>query len=100
VDGGEFALRAGSTELRVQDLTGWWGRCDALVLAKGDFRPSNDPVVLAKQRLAYEGVSPEVEDAGSFDVVVVGAALSLEGPCTVLVDDVVDVAAQADTGYR
>jgi hypothetical protein len=73
VDGGEFSLRAGETELRLQDLTGWWGRCDAIVLASGDFLPANDPGTLAEQRLAHAGVSLEIADAGSYDVVVVGA---------------------------
>lgn len=72
VEGGTFALPAGAAEVRLRDATGWWGRCDAVVLASGGFRPSDDPVELARQRARYGGVSAAVEPAGAFDVVVVG----------------------------
>jgi hypothetical protein len=72
VDGGTFALAAGAAEVRLRDQSGWWGRCDAVALAKGAFRPSDEPAELAGQRLAYGGVSAEVQSAGDFDVVVVG----------------------------
>jgi len=72
IDGGVFELESGEVELRLTDLTGWWGRCDAIVLAADGFKPSNDVEMLAKQRLEHAGVSPEIEDAGEFDVVVVG----------------------------
>ena len=76
IDGGRFDLEKGKAELRLSDLSGWWGRCDALVLAKGDFQPANEPAALAAQRLKYAGVSPERKDAGEFDVVVVGGGSS------------------------
>jgi hypothetical protein len=72
VDGGAFELQPGRLEIRLCDLTGWWGRCDAVVLAGDGFRPSDDPLVLAGQRERYAGVSPEIRDIGDFDVVVVG----------------------------
>ncbi len=73
VDGGCFHLGAGDAELRLRDLTGWWGRCDAVVLASGGFEPSNDAAQLAVERELYGGVSSGIDDAGAFDVVVVGA---------------------------
>lgn len=73
VDGGCFDLVAGDAELRLRDLTGWWGRCDAVVLASGGFTPSNDAAQLATERALYGGVSSTIEDAGTFDLVVVGA---------------------------
>jgi len=73
VDGGTFALRAGKTEVRLHDLTGWWGRCDAVVLASGSYQPSGVPAKLAAERLRYRGVSAAVKPAGTYDVVVVGA---------------------------
>lgn len=72
VNGGDFILEKGRAELRLHDTTGWWGRCDAIILSKGLFKPANDNNELAKQRLKYGGVSYEIEDMGSFDVVVVG----------------------------
>ncbi len=70
---GQFELPEGPVEVRIRDLTGWWGRVDAVVLAAGDYRPADDKDTLAAQRLQYGGVSAEVADAGRFDVVVVGA---------------------------
>ena len=40
IDGGSFSLPAGQVEVRLHDLTGWWGRCDAVVLTTGA-PPSN-----------------------------------------------------------
>ena len=72
VDGGAFSLTPGKIELRLHDLTGWWGRCDAVVLAPPDFKPADDPAELAQQRLRYGGVSAAVKAAGDYDAVVVG----------------------------
>ena len=72
IDGGKFKLEKGETDLRLKDNTGWWGRCDAIVLAKDSFKPAADKDGLAKQRLKYGGVSYEMKDMGPFDVVVVG----------------------------
>ena len=72
VDGGTFALQAGKRELRLVDLTGWWGRCDAIVLATGSFKPSDEKESLAQQRLTYDAANATLEDKGTYDVVVVG----------------------------
>ena len=76
VEGGEFKLPAGETEVRLHDLTGWWGRCDAVVLAGGDFAPANEGAALAAQREQFGGVSREIGTCGDYDVVVVGGGLS------------------------
>jgi len=73
VDGGTFELQAGAADVRLHDLTGWWGRCDAVVLAQGDFKPSDDLQELSRQRLRYGGFSAETELLDDFDLVVVGA---------------------------
>ena len=73
VDGGAFELQAGTTDVRVHDLTGWWGRCDAVVLAQGDFKPSDDLQELGRQRAQYGGVPAEADVLDGFDLVVVGA---------------------------
>ncbi|MHC4621231.1 MAG: FAD-dependent oxidoreductase [Planctomycetota bacterium] len=72
VDGGTFHLEKGPVQIRLHDLTGWWGRCDAIVLENAGFKPSNDPLELARQREKYGGVSPDISDMDLFDVVVVG----------------------------
>ncbi len=73
VDGGAFELQAGTVDVQLRDLTGWWGRCDAVVLAYGDFKPSDDLQELGRQRLRYGGVKAELELLDGFDLVVVGA---------------------------
>ncbi len=76
VDGGEFKLPAGDVEVRLHDLTSWWGRCDAVVLATGAFVPADDLKALAQQREEFGGVSRKVENHENYDVVVVGGGLS------------------------
>ena len=73
VNGGRFKLEKGSAELRLHDTTGWWGRCDAIVLATKGFIPSDDRKALSVQRLKHAGVSAEIRDMGTYDLVVVGA---------------------------
>jgi hypothetical protein len=70
---GQFPLSQGPVEIRIQDLTGWWGRVDAVVLAGEGFQPADDPAALAAQRVKYGGVSWQVKERQGFDVVVVGA---------------------------
>ncbi len=72
VNGGTFELERGDAELRLHDTTGWWGRCDAVVLAADGFTPADGAKELAAQRLKYAGVSPEIKDMGTHDLVVVG----------------------------
>ncbi|MHC4708139.1 MAG: FAD-dependent oxidoreductase, partial [Planctomycetota bacterium] len=69
VDGGTFDLQAGNIEIRLVDKTGWWARCDAIVLAKAGFTPAKEPAELAKQREKYTGTRIQTR---VFDVVVVG----------------------------
>jgi len=82
IDGGEFELPAGKVEVRIEDLTGWWGRVDAVVLATDDFKPVEQPSALAAQRVKYTGVSSEIEQLSEFDVVVVGAGPAGMGAAT------------------
>jgi len=77
VDGGFFDLPRGRVEVRLHDLTGWWGRCDAVVLAaREDFVPADDLSQLAKQREYYGGVSRLVKETAPYDLVVVGGGLA------------------------
>ncbi|MBT3381593.1 MAG: FAD-dependent oxidoreductase [Lentisphaerae bacterium] len=73
VNGGEFHLEGGTVELRLRDVTGWWARCDAVVLAGPGFAPSDDDETCADQRLEHGGVSSEIDELGPYDLVVVGA---------------------------
>ena len=75
IDGGAFELAAGEIEVRLRDLTGWWSRCDAVVLTTGE-APSDDLEALAKQRRELGGLSADVKRLGPYDLVVVGGGLA------------------------
>lgn len=76
VDGGIFEVDAGDAEIRLKDLNGWWGRCDAIVLARNGFRPPQDPAACALARRKYGSPGADVIDKGPYDVVVVGGGPS------------------------
>jgi len=83
-DGGLVRLPKGRAEVALHDLTGFEGRCDAVVLsADPSFVPPNEPRALAAFRQAHGGVSPRVGDGGRFDLVVVGGGIA--GMCASLV---------------
>jgi hypothetical protein len=77
VNGGTFSLEAGKAEIRLRDLTGWWGRCDAIVLS-GDpsLEPSNELLALEEQRAEYLQPYRNVDETKAHDVVVVGGGLA------------------------
>lgn len=76
-DGGTQQVSSGKVELRLRDLTGYYGRCDAIVLSSDlDWQPPDDPQKLATLRESQHGMKREIEDAGRFDVVVVGGGLA------------------------
>jgi hypothetical protein len=95
-DGGVCEL-GGRVELRLKDLTGYYGRCDAIVLASDlQWKPPLETDVIAALRELFGGVSPEIEDVAPCDVVVVGGGLAgctaavaaaRNGACTVLIQN-------------
>ena len=74
---GEMYLPQGETELRLHDLTGFNGRCDAIFLTTGskDIPPS-DPDMLDKLRRKLLNLPSRPADKGSYDLVVVGAGIA------------------------
>jgi hypothetical protein len=82
VSGGAFDLSSGPVNVAIRDLTGWWGRCDAIVLAPESFKPAEDAKQLAAQRVEFCGVTPDVKTAGVYDVVVVGGGPAGMGAAT------------------
>ncbi|NQU42281.1 FAD-dependent oxidoreductase, partial [bacterium] len=73
VPGGDFELAQGQIEIRLHDRTGWWGRCDAIVLADDSFRPANDLGTLHEQRIRFGGLPTKIRREPPFDLVVAGA---------------------------
>lgn len=79
--GGKVALTAGEHTIALHDLTGFDGRCDAVILTTEDYTPSESLEEYFELREALLG-KPVVEDKGSYDFVVVGGGIS--GICAAL----------------
>ena len=63
----------GETTLALKDLTGFYGRCDAVLLTTDTgYVPPEDKDAVCKERARMQGLSLEPEFAGDFDVIVVG----------------------------
>ena len=72
-DGGTIEISKNDTQLALHDLTGFAGRCDAIFFTKDEaFTPPNSNDVNDPWRRAALGFPEKPEDAGSYDLVVVG----------------------------
>lgn len=81
-DGGTIEVGA-EAELALHDLTGFEGRCEAILFcADADFRPSDEVAALTAFRRRLLGLPDEPDDGGSYDMVVVGGGLA--GTCAAL----------------
>ncbi|MBN2449654.1 MAG: FAD-dependent oxidoreductase [Lentisphaeria bacterium] len=70
---GTVSLPAGRATLALRDLTGYYGRCDALVLTSdAGYRPPEEVEALARERARLTGVPWAPRHGGDYDVVVVG----------------------------
>ncbi len=70
--GGRVELAAGQVSLALHDLTGFDGRCDAVVLSTVDTPPPNDSAVLPSWRRRLLGLPEDPEERTGYDLVVVG----------------------------
>jgi len=72
-EGGTVTLEKGTVALALRDLTGFDGRCDAILLsADPSFSPPNDTEVLPKWRRELLGLPAEPLERDGYDLVVVG----------------------------
>ena len=75
--GGQVKLKKGTANISLHDLTGFDGRCDAVILSSDlNFIPPSDNEQLNKLRIELSLAGKEAEDAGSFDLVVVGGGMA------------------------
>lgn len=72
--GGTVTLPSGTAKLTLHDLTGFDGRCDAIFLSRDGSVPPPEPS--RAWRKALLGLPDEPEEAGEFDVVVVGGGVT------------------------
>lgn len=76
-DGGNLEVPAGELRVELHDLTGFEGRCDAVLLTPDPtFIPPAGGAALAAFRRAALGLPDEPEDGGRFDLVVVGGGIA------------------------
>jgi len=81
--GGTVELPAGAVTLALRDLTGFDGRCDAILLTtETDLVPPNELSALGRFRRKMLGLPDEPEDTGRFDLVVVGGGMA--GTCAAI----------------
>lgn len=75
-DGGVVLLNK-TNEIRLKDLTGYYGRCDVIVFSSDlKWAPPTDINALSKLRKEHNAISREVKDMGAYDVVVVGGGIA------------------------
>ncbi len=78
-DGGTVEIIEKNVTIALHDLTGFDGRCDAIVVSSDfDFVPPNDEKLAAFRRKML-GLPDEPQDAGQFDLIVVGGGMA--GTC-------------------
>ncbi len=76
-DGGLVIVAQVATEVRLHDLTGFEGRCDALFFTTDmNFVPPNSLPELTTWRRAQLGIPDVPPSAGNFDLVVVGGGIA------------------------
>jgi hypothetical protein len=82
-DGGTVALGAGKVTVALHDLTGFEGRCDAILLTSDpEFVPPNADPEMAAFRRTCLGLPEQPEPAGEYDFVVSGGGIA--GTCAAL----------------
>lgn len=75
--GGKVKLNSGPVRMELADLTGFEGRCDAILLTLDpDFTPPNEKASLESLRVELLDYLSETEDLMPYDIVVVGGGIA------------------------
>jgi len=70
---GDFELDEGECDISLHDLTGYFGRCAALLLTTDmDYVPSPEIEKIQSERARIKGINMEAEFGGEFDIIVAG----------------------------
>ena len=70
---GDHALEAGEVTLALHDLTGYFGRCAAILITNDfDYTPSREIPRIHKDRARIKGLPTATAEGGDYDVIVVG----------------------------
>jgi NADPH-dependent 2,4-dienoyl-CoA reductase/sulfur reductase-like enzyme len=81
-DGGLVKVKS-KASLALHDLTGFEGRCEAILFCKDkNFEPTNDIASLTKFRRKLLGLPENPDELGSFDLIVSGGGLA--GTCAAI----------------
>jgi len=81
-DGGKIKVSS-KARIALHDLTGFEGRCEAVLFCKDhDFIPVNDVEALTRFRRQVQGFPEQPTDGGSFDLAVAGGGLA--GVCAAI----------------
>jgi len=75
-DGGEVRIDDVNVTLALHDLTGFDGRCDAILFTQGDEPPPNESAILPAWRRELLGLPDEPNEKSGYDLVVVGGGYS------------------------
>jgi FAD dependent oxidoreductase len=82
-DGGVVNITAEQVKLSLQDLTGFNGRCDALLFTTAaKYTPPNDLSALSALRRKLLHTTAAPKDGGNYDLVVVGGGIA--GTCAAI----------------
>jgi hypothetical protein len=80
--GGTVEIAATKMNLALHDLTGFEGRCDAILFSLDQLTPPNQDPEMAAFRRALLGLPETPDNGGQFDLVVVGGGIA--GTCAAL----------------
>ena len=76
-DGGVVSIDKKKVTIALHDLTGFDGRCDAILLTSDlSYKPTNDSKILPSWRREMLGLSDKPIEKGGYDLVVIGGGYS------------------------
>ena len=75
-DGGTVDIKNQKIALTLRDLTGFDGRCDAILLSRNGTPPPNDNTILSSWRRNLLGLEEKPTEKDGYDLVVIGGGYS------------------------